>query len=40
VAGDAPSKGLLLTRARELVKLAQRQGYGRQELIRLIDTIA
>ena len=40
VAGDAPSKGLLLTSARELVKLAQRQGYGRQELIRLIDTIA
>jgi hypothetical protein len=40
MAGDAPSKGLLLTGARELVKLAQRQGYDREEPIRLIDSIA
>jgi GntR family transcriptional regulator len=40
VAGDAPTKGLLITGARELVKLAQRQGYDREELIQLIDGIS
>ena len=40
VAGDAATKGLLITRARELVKLAQRQGYAREELIQLIDGIS
>jgi GntR family transcriptional regulator len=40
VAGDAPAKGLLITRARELIKLAQRQGYDREELIQLIDGIS
>jgi GntR family transcriptional regulator len=40
VAGDAPTKGLLISRARELVALAQRQGYDRDELIELIDGIS
>jgi GntR family transcriptional regulator len=40
VAGDAPARGLLIARARELVKLAQRQGYDREELIQLIDGIS
>jgi len=40
VAGDAPTKGLLITGARELVKLAQRQGYDREELIQLIEGIS
>ncbi|HEX3567090.1 MAG TPA: GntR family transcriptional regulator [Acidimicrobiales bacterium] len=40
VAGDAPTKGLLISRARELVRLAQRQGYDRDELIQLIDGIS
>jgi GntR family transcriptional regulator len=40
VAGDAPSKGMLVTSARELVTLAQRQGYDRAELIQLIDGIS
>jgi GntR family transcriptional regulator len=40
VAGDAPAKSLLINKARELVKLAQRQGYDRAELIQLIDGIS
>ena len=38
VAGDAPTKGLLITRARELVALAQRQGYRPDEVIQIIES--
>jgi GntR family transcriptional regulator len=37
VAGDAPAKGLLIARARELVALAQRQGYRPDEVIQIIE---
>jgi GntR family transcriptional regulator len=37
VAGDAPAKGLLISRARELVALAQRQGYRPDEVIQIIE---
>ncbi len=37
VAGDAPAKGLLITRARELVAFAQRQGYRPDEVIQIIE---
>ena len=37
VAGDAPTKGLLITRARELIALAQRQGYRPEEVIQIIE---
>jgi len=40
VAGDAPTKGLLITRARELVDLAQRQGYRPEEVIRIIEGLS
>jgi GntR family transcriptional regulator len=38
VAGDAPAKGLLIARARELVALAQRQGYRPDEVIQIIES--
>ncbi len=38
VAGDAPTKGLLITRARELVAFAQRQGYRPDEVIQIIES--
>lgn len=37
VAGDAPSRGAVLQRARELVKFARQNGYRREELIQLIE---
>jgi len=40
VAGDAPTKGLLITRARELVDLAQRQGYRSDEVIQIIQSLS
>ena len=36
----SPQRGLVLTRARELVDLARHHGFGRDELIRMIETIA
>ncbi len=39
VAGT-PEKGAVIARARELVRFARQQGYGRDELIQLIDDIA
>jgi GntR family transcriptional regulator len=39
VAGSAP-RGAVLARARELVQFARRNGYGRDELIKIIDDIA
>lgn len=38
VAGDAPTKGLLIARARELVALAQREGYRPDEVIQIIES--
>jgi GntR family transcriptional regulator len=34
-----PPQGMVHAQARELVQLAQRHGYGRQELIELISTL-
>jgi DNA-binding transcriptional regulator YhcF (GntR family) len=39
VAGPA-HRGAVLARARELVQFARRNGYGREELIKIIDDIA
>lgn len=39
VAGQADQRSLLLTKARELVQLARLEGFRRDELIRLIETI-
>jgi GntR family transcriptional regulator len=39
VVGDAPEKSLLITKARELVRLARSQGYRRDELIELIQGV-
>jgi len=39
VAGDAPRKGAVLQRAQELVRFARKNGYRREELIRLIEQI-
>jgi len=38
VAGS-PERGLVLARARELVRFARQQGYRREELVRLIEEI-
>jgi GntR family transcriptional regulator len=35
-----PPQGALLTQARELVELARRHGYQREELLDLIETLA
>jgi GntR family transcriptional regulator len=37
VAGAAPARSALLAKARELVSLADRNGYRREELIRMIQ---
>jgi GntR family transcriptional regulator len=39
VAGGARRKSLVLTRAKELVQLARREGYRRDELVRLIESL-
>jgi GntR family transcriptional regulator len=40
VTGDAPNKGAVLQRARELVRFARQHGYRRAELIRLIEGLS
>jgi len=40
VAGEAPAKGLLITRARELVVFAQRQGYRPDEVVQIIQSLS
>jgi len=40
VAGNAPSKSVVLVGARELVRLARSQGYKRDELIAIIENLA
>jgi GntR family transcriptional regulator len=39
VMGDAPEKSMLIARARELVQLARHQGYRRDELIKIIESV-
>jgi GntR family transcriptional regulator len=39
VAGTS-ERGAVVTRAKELVAFARRQGYRREELIRIIETLA
>ncbi len=39
VVGSAPERSVVITRARELVELSRRQGFGRGELIRIIEGI-
>jgi GntR family transcriptional regulator len=39
VTGAAPRKSAVLTRARELVQFARREGYRREELVRLIESL-
>jgi len=39
VTGAAPRKSALLTKAQELVQLARREGYRREELVKLIESL-
>jgi GntR family transcriptional regulator len=39
VTGAAPKKSAVLTKARELVQFARREGYRRDELVRLIESL-
>lgn len=40
VTGAAPKKSAVLTKAQELVQFARREGYRRDELLRLIESLA
>lgn len=40
VAGGAVAKSVVLAKAQELVQLARREGYRKDELLRLIDDLA
>ena len=39
VTGAAPKKSAVITRAQELVQFARRQGYRREELMQLIESL-
>src|SRR5580700_1318374 len=39
VTGSAPERGAVLLRARDLVQFARRQGFRRDELIRMIESV-
>jgi GntR family transcriptional regulator len=39
VVGDAAEKSILVTKARELVRLGRLQGYKREELIQIIEAV-
>jgi len=39
VVGDAPQKSVLIAKAHELVELARRQGYRREELIEIVEGV-
>src|ERR1700677_470972 len=39
VAGGAVPKSIVLTKATELIQVARRQGYRREELLRLIESL-
>jgi len=40
VAGGARQKSVVLTKAKELVQIARREGYRRDELVRLIENLS
>ena len=40
VTGAAPKKSALVTKAQELVQLARREGYRRDELVKLIESLS
>ena len=40
VAGNAPKRSVVLAGVRDLVRLARSQGYKREELIAMIETVA
>jgi GntR family transcriptional regulator len=40
VAGSAVPRSTVMSKARELVKVARSQGYGREELIKIIEAIS
>jgi GntR family transcriptional regulator len=39
VTGAAPKRSVVLTKAQELLTLARHEGYRREELVRLIETL-
>ena len=39
VAGGAPERSVVLSKARELVQIARREGFRRDDLVRLIESI-
>ena len=39
VTGAAPQQSMLLSKAKELVQLARREGYRRDELLKLIESL-
>jgi GntR family transcriptional regulator len=39
VTGEAPERSVLIARVRETVALARRQGYGRDELVAIIEAL-
>ena len=39
VTGAAPKRSVVLTKAQELLALARHEGYRREELVRLIETL-
>ena len=39
VSGEAPERSAVIARARDLVQFSRRQGYQRDELIRIIEAI-
>jgi GntR family transcriptional regulator len=40
VAGSAREKSVVLTKAQEFVRVARKQGYRREELLRLIESLS
>ena len=40
VAGGARQKSIVLTKAQELVRVARQQGYRREELLRLVESVS
>jgi GntR family transcriptional regulator len=39
VAGAAPQKSIVLEKAQDLIQVARRQGYRREDLVRLIESL-
>ena len=40
VTGAAPSRGLVVSKARELIALARQEGYGLDELTKIMERVA